>query len=420
MHNEAPAREHSSIGDVIRRYYTVWGVWSFAGGFLFGVYPIFLKARGLSQFEINSVLATYFIVLFLTDVPTGAFADALGRRPAFLIGCALRVAAFILYFFAHRYFVFLIAETIDGVGTTFVNGSIDAWGVDALDAAGYEGVKDRIFSRLSQLSTFTFMGSAVLGAYIANVNIAWPWLCGAAGYAISAVVGARLMRDGAHGARQVEFAAIPEQVFGRVRDGLREGFDSRAVLMLSAAGAVTVAAFAPYWIEWPILFNERIGVGVWVIGWVYCFLSLARLIGAEIEFRRGGDEASRAGRVTWLVIGQGVLLGMAGLLARWPMVALAVLFAMNIFTGMTAPLVQSWFNELIPSEQRATLLSFSSTFATLGGSFGLLWAGYVADVAGIPFEWQMAGVISLFAAPFYWALRARVALAPSVAVAESD
>ncbi len=90
-------RPHApTIRDIIRRYYTVWGMYSFAGGFLFGVYPIFLRSRGLDQFQINSVLATYFLVLFLTDVPTGAFADLLGRRRSFVLGAfasRLRVPA---------------------------------------------------------------------------------------------------------------------------------------------------------------------------------------------------------------------------------------------------------------------------------------------------------------------------------------
>ena len=131
------------INGIIRRYYAVWMTYALAGGFLFGVYPIFLKARGLNQFEINSVLAMYFVVLFLTDVPTGAFADALGRRRSFVLGAALRVCAFLLYFTAHHYWVFLIGESIDGIGTTFGNGAIDAWGVDALDDAGLRGPQGR-------------------------------------------------------------------------------------------------------------------------------------------------------------------------------------------------------------------------------------------------------------------------------------
>jgi hypothetical protein len=34
--------------------------------------------------------------------------------------------------------------------------------------------------------------------------------------------------------------------------------------------------------------------------------------------------------------------------------------------------------------------------------------GVVADTSGIPFAWQVAGLISLLAAPIYWSLRPRV------------
>ncbi len=308
------ARPHApTIRDIIRRYYTVWGLYSFAGGFLFGVYPIFLRSRGLNQFQINSVLATYFVVLFLTDVPTGAFADLLGRRRSYVLGASLRVCAFLLYFMAHHYYVFLIAESIDGIGTTFGNGAIDAWGVDALDEAGYDGLKDRLFSRISQLTTLGFMGSAMIGAYVADIDIAWPWLLGAAGYLVSGTVGAFLMHDERPRTTTVRIAAIPRQVAANVGDGIRAGLGAHTVLMLSVASAVTFAAWAPYWIEWPVMFNESLAVGVWIVGWIYCGLSAARLVGAEVSARIQGDESKRAPRVSMLVIGASAMLFLAGL-----------------------------------------------------------------------------------------------------------
>jgi len=392
-------------------------MYSFAGGFLFGVYPIFLHSRGLNQFQINSVLATYFVVLFLTDVPTGAFADLLGRRRSYVLGAGLRVAAFMLYFLAHHYYVFLIAEAVDGIGTTFGNGAIDAWGVDALDDAGYDGLKDRLFSRISQLTTVGFMGSAMIGAYVADMNIAWPWILGACGYVVAGTVGAFLMHDERPRATNVRIAAIPLQVASRISEGIRSGFNAPTVLMLSAAGAITVGAWAPYWVSWPIMFNQSFAVGVWIIGWIYCGLALARLIGAEMSARFVLDEGQRAARVSILVIAASAMLFMAGLFGGRPVISLAMLFVMNLFTGGMMPLVQSWFNEQLESFNRATLLSFRSTFETMGGSIGLLFAGHIADTAGIPFEWQIAGLISLCAAPVYWAMRRRevaeVALAGS-------
>lgn len=404
---------------IMRRYYAVWWMYSFAGGFLFGVYPIFLRSRGLSQFEVNSVLAVFLFVLFLTDVPTGAFADALGRRRSFLVGCCLRTCAFIVYFTAHRYPVFIIAETIDGIGTTFCNGAIDAWGVDALDEAGYEGVKDRLFSRIAQLCSAGFMISAIIGAYVADIDIAWPWLLGAAGWALSAIVGAILMRDRRRGEAKVAFTEIAAQLSSRIVEGVRSGFRIHTVLMLSVAGAIEIAALSPYWMEWPVLFHETFAAGVWVIGWIYCVFTIARMIGAELAVRSATDEHGRVARVSLFVGATGVLLFVAGVFGSRATASLAVLIAMNVFAGAAQPLVQSWFNEQIESAQRATLLSFNGTFQTLGGSMGLLLAGYLADTAGIPFQWQVGALILLCSVPVFWSLRSSAASA-SVAISPAD
>ncbi|HXR25938.1 MAG TPA: MFS transporter [Candidatus Binataceae bacterium] len=403
-----------SVGHIMRRYYTVWSVYSLANGFLFGVYPLFLRARGLNQFEMNSVLATYFAVTFLTDVPTGAFADALGRRRSFVLGCLIRVTAFMIYFFAHAYPVFLIAESIDGIGTTFCNGAIDAWGVDALDEAGFAGMKDRLFSRISQLMNVGFMISALIGTYVADVNIAWPWLMSAAGYGISAIVGASLMRERAGKRAHVEFAKIPAQVIERVVKGFRRGFRSRTILMLSLANGIFFAASAPYWLEWPQYVNDSYGLGIWVVGWVYCLLTIGRLAGAEIVMRMRMDEAARSTRLIILIAAASLVFFAGGATARWPDVVVALFFLMNILIGAMMPMMQSWFNEQIASDDRATLLSFNSTFATMGAATGLLSVGAYADVAGIPATWKVCAVIFLAAMPCYWLIRPR-ALAATIA-----
>lgn len=398
---------------ITRRYYTMWLGYSFGGGFLYGVYPLFLRSRGLTQFEMNSVLAIYFVVMFLTDVPTGAFADALGRRRSFMLGCALRVSAFLTYFFAHQYAEFVIAECIDGIGTTFCNGAIDAWGVDALDAAGFKGLKDRIFSRISQFTNLGFMLAAVIGANVADINIAWPWLLGAAGYCLSGMVGAALMTEGRRGAR-VAFGAIPLQVGRRVVIGLRLGFRSRAVVLLSLANAVFFAAWAPYWMQWPQFFNDAYGVGIWVVGLIFCLFTVARMSGAEVIARLNFDAAGRARRLCLLVVAMSGLLFTAGIAGHRPNFVLVTLFAMNLCLGTMQPLMTSWFNEQIGANERATLLSFNSTFATLGGSMGLLLGGAVADRFGISAAWQLSGIISLAAVPCYWMLRPRTATVPVV------
>jgi MFS family permease len=405
-----PAREPDreapgfTAQQVLYRYCGVWSAYALASGFLFGVYPIFLHARGLNQLQIDSVLAIYFTVTFLTDVPTGAFADALGRRRSFTLGCSLRSLAFLVYFFAHRYQMFLLGELIDGIGTTFCNGSIDAWGVDALDEAGYAGSKDRLFWRLSQLMNLGFMISAITGAYVADWNITWPWLMGATGYLICATLIAPLMSESAHRRRTVELARIPALIRMRIGDGFRQGFANRTLLLLCLANAVFFAAWAPYWLQWPQFFNARYGAGIWVVGWIFALFTLARMVGAELMIRTQGRSDRRAHRMIVLAAALALLMyagGSAGHHTTW---ALAIFCTFNAFMGALLPFTQSWINDEITGEHRATLLSFRSTCETLGGSIGLLGSGVIADRAGLQTSWRFAGLLSLATLPCYLAL----------------
>lgn len=396
---------NAAISNITLRYYLLWWFYAFGGGFVFGVYPLFLRSRGLSELQTNSVLATYFLITFLTDVPTGAFADALSRRTAFILGCALRTFSFALYFFAHHYLLFLVAESIDAVGTTFGNGAIDAWAVDALDGAGFTGLKNRIFSRTSQLTTTGWLLSAMVGSYVANLNLAWPWILGSAGYLTSLFVGAALMRGEAERAAiRPAMRALMGEVGSRTRAGLRQGFGSRPVLLLALAGAVQVGSWAPYFMEWPQYFHENLGVAIWMIGWLYCFFSVGRLTGAELIARFQPMGVDRASLLAGLALGTGSMLLGSALTGNLRM-TLAMLFVMNICSGAMQPVSQAWINEHLEARNRATLLSFQSTFATFGGALGLILCGWIADRHGLLAGWAVAGMIGLCPAIFYWMLR---------------
>jgi MFS family permease len=403
------------LRSITHRYFAVWWIYSFGGGFLFGVYPLFLRTRGLNQLQMNSVLATYFVVTFLTEVPTGAFADAFGRRKSLVLGCTLRTLAFLVYFVAYRYPMFLLGETIDGIGTTFCSGAIDAWGVDALDEAGFRGLKDRLFSRISQLTNFGFMLSAIIGAYVADYNIAWPWLCGAVGYSIAGLIGGLLMSDDAQGRELLDVTEVFAQLRQRIADGLRGGFGRRPVLLLSFANGVLFAAWSPYWLEWPQFFVDSYADGIWIIGWLYSLFTIARMAGAEAMIRMGGDEGSRPQRLSIIAFLAAVFMFLAGAAGHRASVVLLVLTGLNVCWGSLMPTAQSWFNEQLTATERATLLSFNNMFATLGGSIGLIAGGIIADEAGIQTTWQFSGLLSLAVVPCYLMLRGRPAVTSPIA-----
>jgi MFS family permease len=112
----------------------------------------------------------------------------------------------------------------------------------------------------------------------------------------------------------------------------------------------------------------------------------------------------RASLLAALALGTGsMLLGSA--LAGNLRITLMMLFVMNICSGAMQPVSQAWINEHLQARNRATLLSFQSTFATFGGALGLILCGWIADRHGLLAGWSVAGMIGLCPAIFYWMLR---------------
>ena len=79
-------------------------------------------------------------------------------------------------------------------------------------------------------------------------------------------------------------------------------------------------------------------------------------------------------------------------------VALLVLWAITF--AANTPIRQAYLNALIPSRERATLLSFDSMVNSLGGVAFQPILGRVADTAGYAMSYVVSGAIAFFGLPF--------------------
>jgi MFS family permease len=69
------------------------------------------------------------------------------------------------------------------------------------------------------------------------------------------------------------------------------------------------------------------------------------------------------------------------------------------------PIRQAYLNGLIPSQQRATILSFDSMLGSSGGVVVQPVLGRSADVWGYPGSYLLGAAISALAVPFVWLSR---------------
>jgi MFS family permease len=398
----ASPQNSAAIRSITWRYYLVSASYMFGPLFIMAVYPLFLRSRGLSQFQINVVPALYVLMTFLTDIPTGAFADAVGRRAAVVVGCALHAAAFLVYFLSHNYWYFAVAAMADGLGTTFGNGPIDAWAIDALDAAGFEGPKDAMFSRRFQVGQVAGICGTLAGAYIAQVNIAAPFAVVAVVWTAAGLTALAMMEPSR--GRPTQLAQVASEVRRRSVDSTSLGFADRSVRLLSIAGFLSALMWSGWGQEWQQFFNRGLHSGIGAVGWVSVALIAAQVAGLELAARLRGASKHRAALIGSMSAVSCAALIAAGFAEGQVWFALAAVMLATFVMGIAGPIGFAWFNEIIRGENRATLLSFGTTLSTLGSIVGLPAQGRLVDTFGTALTWQIAGLVSMTRVLCYVAL----------------
>jgi predicted MFS family arabinose efflux permease len=200
----------------------------------------------------------------------------------------------------------------------------------------------------------------------------------------------------------------PSEVCAEVRKrmvaGATSGLGRRPVMLLALTSALAAAAWIPFWQEWQHFFTSRTHVGIEVVGWLFCVWSIAAMIGAELVIRL---EWTWTHRATYMALTQGLIglaLAGAGLAGSHIGLAIAMAAIANLVGGAMLPVYKSWYNEQIEGDNRATLLSFQTTFETFGGTTGLPLQGLIADAYGTGVAWQFGGILAIFQVPIFLAL----------------
>ena len=84
---------------------------------------LFLKQKGLTYTEIGSLYALREIVINLSEVPTGIFADTFGRKKSLMLSFLAYILSFVLFYIGMSYHIFLVAFVLYGIADALRSGT---------------------------------------------------------------------------------------------------------------------------------------------------------------------------------------------------------------------------------------------------------------------------------------------------------
>jgi MFS family permease len=389
-----------------------------AGSLIWGINTLFLLDAGLSVTAAFAANACFTAGMVLFEVPTGVVADTWGRRASFLLGAATLVVTTALYWLAWRthapFWLWAASSMLLGLGFTFFSGATEAWLVDALKFAAFKGNLESVFAKAQIVTGVAMLSGSVAGGLIAQwTNLGVPYLLRSLALLVTLAVAYRYMKDWGFAPKTSSgpLAEMRQVLRGSIHYGL--GNPPVRWVMLSAIFETGVGIFAfyamqPYLLE---LYGDERAYGI-------AGLAAAIVAGAQIA---GGMAAPRLRRrfrrrtsvLLAGVLASGGILALLGVTTRFP-VAVVLLVAWALIFAAVMPIRQAYLNGLIPSEQRATVLSFDNLLGSSGGVVIQPALGKAAEAWSYPASYVAGGALQLLGAPFVLLARRNRAAADSI------
>ncbi len=389
---------------IVRTYVSLTLLSTFASSFIWGINTLFLLDAGLTITQAFTANAFFTAGQVLFEIPTGIVADTRGRRTSFLLGTATLFVTTLAYLWLWQIkgpiWAWALVSIFLGLGFTFFSGATEAWLVDGLNAAGFKDELDSVFAKGSIASGFAMLTGTVAGGLVAQfTNLGVPYIMRIVALALTFLIALFLMHD------EGFLPKKGDSIFSEVRDVVKAsvnfGFRNAPLrwIILSAPFSVGVAIFAFYAMQPYLLQLYGESGGYAIAGIAAAIVAAAQIVGgllvpyASSVFKR---------RTSLLITGMAISTAALVLIAVAGNFWLVLLFlsAWSIVFAAIGPVRQSYVNGIVPSEQRATVLSTDNLLNSAGGMVSQPALGKVAEVWGYPASYFGSAVFQVLALPF--------------------
>ncbi|NHA67425.1 MFS transporter [Phycicoccus sp. CMS6Z-2] len=397
----------------------------FPVGLTIGVTTLLPLERGLSLAQIGVIFAMQGFVVLGLELPTGGFADALGRRPVLVTATAVALVSAVLFVTAQTFAAFVVAMLLQGVYRALDSGPLESWYVDTAQADDPDVV---VADGLSRAGT-ALGGAIAVGALVAGGVIAWHpvraltalenayWLA-IAFHAVNLLATAVLMREPAthvdgRGVRRA--LASARQAPAVVAGGIGLLRTNRVLLALVGVEVFWSVGMIAFETLMPVRLSElvggeaRAGALIGPVSAAAWGLFAAGSAGAALLARRIGVTrtaiASSVARAAAVVV-MGLVAGPVGLVT-----AFLVVYTLH---GTGGPVHATLLHREAEAHNRTTVLSINSMVAGGAFSLGMLALGPLAEATSTATGIVVAGTFSVLGAALYLPALRRERAMPAV------
>lgn len=346
---------------------------------------LFYRDLGLSMQQVFLTQAIFSFIMVIGQVPTGYFADVVGRKPSIIIGTTLSALGFIVYSFAYGFNMILIAEILLGFGSSFISGADSALLYDTLVEAKSQENYKKMEGRITSIGNFAEGIASIIGGVLATISLRFPIYL----QTIIMIVALPLpyfLYEVKHHRTQIK--GHLRNMLRIINYSVRENKQIKWLIIYSAILSTTTLNFI--WFIQPYWQNVGLPLALFGISWAALQFSVAffSLISHRTEKVLGDSKTL----ILMCVLAALGYFGLGTVQSLWGSLFMLIIY---FVWGTNGPVLKGYVNKLIPTEMRATVLSLKEMGTRLLFVVVGPLAGWLADIYSFSTALILSGVIFL-------------------------
>lgn len=142
------------------------------------IWVLYLSFKGMSLIEIGILESIYHITGVLFELPTGIIADLYGKKFSVVTGRILSVISCILMITSNSFWGFGLAFVLSAASMNLNSGAGEALVYDSLKSLGEEEKYKKIWGNLAFLMSIGQGIAVLLGGVLADIEFLYAYICG--------------------------------------------------------------------------------------------------------------------------------------------------------------------------------------------------------------------------------------------------
>jgi MFS family permease len=202
---------------------------------------LFFYLRYFSFEQIAILTAIQMAAGNIFEMPTGAFADLVGRRTSIVLSFVIGAAALAVFSFVTAFWIFAILEVVKGLANALYSGSLEALVYDTLKEKGAEKQYGNVAANMETAAWVGYLVAAIGAGYLYTWYFRGPWLLQAGMYVVAAILAFRLVEPQLDRVKVNIGKALKQNLVG-FHELFSSGRVTRITLQLAIVGAGYIIA----------------------------------------------------------------------------------------------------------------------------------------------------------------------------------